>query len=53
MVGVLPELATADATCMTLSGLIAVKDREQARFTAPASGLYLDEIYYDDPLVNK
>ena len=28
--------------------LFKVKDRQQARGTAPASGLYLKEVYYDD-----
>ena len=27
--------------------LIEVKDRNEARATAPASGLYLQEVYYD------
>ncbi|KRN29164.1 truA protein [Lactobacillus selangorensis] len=30
--------------------LYEVKDRQQARMTAPASGLYLKEVYYDDEL---
>lgn len=47
MVGVLLEIGNGRRDIHDIVRLIAVKDREQARFTAPASGLYLDEIYYD------
>jgi len=47
MVGVLLEIGNGRRDVHDIIRLIAVKDREQARFTAPASGLYLDEIYYD------
>ncbi|WAM38442.1 tRNA pseudouridine(38-40) synthase TruA [Leuconostoc pseudomesenteroides] len=48
MVGVLLEIGTGRRPVHDIQRLIAVKDREQARFTAPASGLYLDEISYND-----
>ena len=47
MVGVLLEIGNGRRDVHDIVRLIAVKDREQARFTAPASGLYLEEIYYD------
>ncbi len=53
MVGVLLEIGNGRRDVHDIVRLIAVKDREQARFTAPASGLYLDEIYYDEPVVDK
>lgn len=48
MVGVLLEIGNERRDVHDIQRLIAVKDREQARFTAPASGLYLDEIFYDE-----
>lgn len=48
MVGVLLEIGNGRRDVHDILRLIAVKDREQARFTAPASGLYLDQIYYNN-----
>ncbi|MDF7627465.1 tRNA pseudouridine(38-40) synthase TruA [Lactobacillaceae bacterium L1_55_11] len=47
MVGVLLEIGTGRRPVDDIPRLIAAKDREQARYTAPASGLYLDEIAYN------
>lgn len=47
MVGVLLEIGTGKRPVHDIVRLIEVKDREQARYTAPASGLYLDEIDYN------
>ena len=33
--------------------VIAAKDRQEARMTAPASGLYLVDVDYGDDSVNK
>lgn len=47
MVGVLLEIGNGSREVHDIVRLLEVKDRQQARFTAPAAGLYLDEIYYD------
>lgn len=47
MVGVLLEIGTGRRPVHDIVRLIEVKDREQARYTAPAAGLYLDEIAYN------
>ena len=52
MVGVLLEIGNGRREIHDIQRLIAVKDREQARFTAPASGLYLDEIDYGENPAN-
>lgn len=46
MVGVLLEIGTGKRPVHDIQRLIEVKDRSQARFTAAAAGLYLDEISY-------
>lgn len=46
MVGVLLEIGNGSRDVHDILRLYEVKDRQQARFTAPGSGLYLDEIYY-------
>ncbi|CAK8054716.1 tRNA pseudouridine(38-40) synthase TruA [Eupransor demetentiae] len=48
MVGVLLEIGTGRRPVDAIPALIAAKDREQARYTAPAAGLYLDEIEYNE-----
>lgn len=50
MVGVLLEIGTGRRPVDAIPKLIAAKDREQARYTAPAAGLYLDHIDYDGQL---
>lgn len=47
MVGVLLEIGNKTRPVHDIQRLIQIKDRQQARFTAPASGLYLDEVYYE------
>ncbi|MDD9138523.1 tRNA pseudouridine(38-40) synthase TruA [Fructobacillus sp. CRL 2054] len=47
MVGVLLEIGTGRREPDCIPGLIAAKDREKARYTAPAAGLYLDHIDYN------
>ncbi|MDN6901035.1 tRNA pseudouridine(38-40) synthase TruA [Oenococcus sicerae] len=47
MVGVLLEIGNGTRPVHDIERLIQVKDRQQARFTAPASGLYLDKVYYE------
>lgn len=47
MVGVLLEIGTGRRPVHDIVRLIEVQDREQARYTAPATGLYLDEIEYN------
>ncbi|MDR0898902.1 MAG: tRNA pseudouridine(38-40) synthase TruA [Lactobacillaceae bacterium] len=46
MVGVLLEIGNNKREVHDILRLFEVKDRQQARFTAPASGLYLDEVFY-------
>ncbi|MDF7637723.1 tRNA pseudouridine(38-40) synthase TruA [Leuconostocaceae bacterium ESL0958] len=48
MVGVLLEIGTGRRPVDAIPTLIAARDREQARYTAPAAGLYLEEIFYQD-----
>ncbi|WP_439425865.1 tRNA pseudouridine(38-40) synthase TruA [Oenococcus alcoholitolerans] len=47
MVGVLLEIGNKTRPVHDICRLIEAKDRQQARFTAPASGLYLDEVNYE------
>ncbi|MEJ6399625.1 tRNA pseudouridine(38-40) synthase TruA [Nicoliella lavandulae] len=51
MAGVLIEIGTGRRDVDDIQRLFKVKDRNQARLTAPASGLYLKRVYYegDDP----
>ncbi|MDR2660614.1 MAG: tRNA pseudouridine(38-40) synthase TruA [Lactobacillaceae bacterium] len=48
MVGVLLEIGNRKRAPHDILRLFEVKDRQQARFTAPASGLYLDKVFYDE-----
>ncbi|MDN6968650.1 tRNA pseudouridine(38-40) synthase TruA [Oenococcus sp. UCMA 17063] len=47
MIGVLLEIGNGTRPIHDIIRLIKIKDRQQARFTAPASGLYLDKVYYE------
>ncbi len=51
MVGVVVEIGSKKRPINDIPRLFAVKDRDQARRTMPASGLYLKRVYYegDDP----
>ncbi|WP_412988437.1 tRNA pseudouridine(38-40) synthase TruA [Pediococcus siamensis] len=46
MVAVLIEIGSGKRPVHDISRLIAAKDRNEARQTAPASGLYLKKVYY-------
>lgn len=46
MVGVLLEIGNGSRPVDDIQRLFAVKDRQQARFTAPAQGLYLMSVDY-------
>lgn len=48
LVGVLLEIGNNRRPVTEFPRLYAVKDRQEARITAPASGLYLQEVYYDE-----
>lgn len=48
LVGVLLEIGNDRRPVDEFPRLYAVKDRQEARITAPASGLYLQEVYYDE-----
>ena len=47
MVALLMEIGQGRRAVDCIPGLLAAKDREQARGTAPASGLYMKRVYYD------
>ena len=47
MVATLLEIGNGRRDVHDFLRLYEVKDRSQARETAPASGLYLKEVYYD------
>lgn len=47
MVAVLMEIGQGRRPVDCIPALLAAKDREQARGTAPASGLYMKKVYYD------
>lgn len=47
MVGVLLEIGNGKREVHDIIHLLEVKDRNEARFTAPASGLYLDKVFYE------
>jgi tRNA pseudouridine38-40 synthase len=47
MVGVILEIGNGSRPVHDILRLYEVKDRQQARFTAPAAGLYLDEVFYE------
>ena len=44
--GTLWEVGTGKRDAFTLAQIIASKDRGQAGKTAPAHGLYLEEVFY-------
>ncbi|MFD0898307.1 tRNA pseudouridine(38-40) synthase TruA [Loigolactobacillus binensis] len=48
MVGVVLEIGNGRRPLHDILRLYEVKDRTQARYTAPASGLYLKKVYYGD-----
>ncbi|MFC6169688.1 tRNA pseudouridine(38-40) synthase TruA [Loigolactobacillus jiayinensis] len=48
MVGVALEIGNERRPVHDILRLYEVKDRTQARYTAPASGLYLKKVYYGD-----
>ena len=48
MVATLLEIGNGKRPVHDFLRLYKVKDRSQARQTAPASGLYLKEVYYDE-----
>lgn len=41
------------STAEQLAEILAAKDRKRAPGTAPASGLYLDEVYYNPPIFSE
>lgn len=47
MVGVLVEIGSGTRPVHDIQRLYQVKDRKQARRTAPAAGLYLEHVYYE------
>jgi tRNA pseudouridine38-40 synthase len=47
MVGALLEIGSGQRDVNSIPEIIAAKNRDLVRFTAPASGLYLDEVIYD------
>jgi tRNA pseudouridine38-40 synthase len=47
MVGALLEIGRGTRPVHDLQRVIAARDREQVRFTAPASGLYLYRVFYE------
>lgn len=47
MVGALLEIGRGTRPVHDMPRVIAAKDRNQVRFTAPASGLYLYKVFYD------
>lgn len=49
LVATLLEIGNGRRDVHDFQRLYAVKDRQQARGTAPASGLYLKTVYYDQP----
>ncbi|UQS82384.1 tRNA pseudouridine(38-40) synthase TruA [Bombilactobacillus folatiphilus] len=48
MVAVLLEIGSGRRAVHDFRRLYQVKDRQQARWTAPASGLYLKQVFYDN-----
>lgn len=48
LVGVLLEIGNGRRPVAEFPRLYAAKDRQEARITAPASGLYLQEVFYDE-----
>ena len=46
MVGVLLEIGNGSRSVDDIPRLLEAKDRQQARFTAPAQGLYLMSVEY-------
>ncbi|MCL5458441.1 tRNA pseudouridine(38-40) synthase TruA [Loigolactobacillus coryniformis subsp. coryniformis] len=53
MVGVALEIGNGRRPVHDILRLYEVKDRTQARYTAPASGLYLKKVYYGDGPADK
>jgi len=48
MVAVLMEIGQERRSVDCIPALLATKDREQARGTAPAAGLYMKKVYYNE-----
>ena len=46
--GTLTEVGLGRRRPQELAGILASRDRQQAGHTAPAAGLYLVEVYYDE-----
>lgn len=53
MVALLLEIGSGQRPANDVPRVIAAKDRQEARMTAPASGLYLIDVDYGDDSVNK
>lgn len=51
MVAVLMEIGQGRRPVDCIPGLLAARDRNQARGTAPASGLYMKKVYYDQAVL--
>jgi tRNA pseudouridine38-40 synthase len=48
LVGTLLEIGSGKRPVHDLPRVIAAKDRQEVRSTAPASGLYLYQVFYDE-----
>lgn len=49
IVGTLVEVGLGKRDAAELTAIIESKDRGRAGHTAPPQGLYLKEVYYDEP----